>query len=53
MKANKDKCYLLINASENITINVDGNKIEKSNERIGEERIGVNVDYKLKKQAEK
>ena len=50
MKANKDKCYLLITGSENITINVDGNKIEKSN---CEERIGANVDYKLKEQVEK
>ena len=30
MKANKDKCHLLISDSENITINVDGNIIEKS-----------------------
>lgn len=27
MKANKNKCHLLINGSENITINVDDNTI--------------------------
>ena len=41
----KDKCYVLISGSENITINVDGNIIEKS---ICEKLLGVNVDYKLK-----
>ena len=30
MKANKNKCHLLINGSENITINVDDNTIQKS-----------------------
>ena len=30
MKANKDKCHLLISGSENITINVDENIIEKN-----------------------
>ena len=29
-RANKNKYYLLISNSENITINVDGNVIEKS-----------------------
>ena len=45
MKANKEKCHLLISCSENITINVDGNIIGKS---ISEKLLGVNVDYKLK-----
>ena len=45
MKANKDKCHLLIGGSENITINVDGNIIGKN---ICEKLLGVNVDYKLK-----
>ena len=31
MKANKDKCHLLVSGIENITINVDGSIIEKSN----------------------
>ena len=30
MKANKEKCHLLISGSENITINVDGNIVGKS-----------------------
>ena len=30
MKANKDKCHLLLIGNENITINVDGNIIGKS-----------------------
>ena len=45
MKANKDKCHLLISDGENITINVDGNKIGKS---ICEKLLGVIVDYKPK-----
>ena len=45
IKAKKDKCHLLISGSENITINVDGNIIEKS---ICEKLLGLNVDYKLK-----
>ena len=45
VKAKKDKCHLLISGSENITINVDGNIIEKS---ICEKRLGLNIDYKLK-----
>ena len=45
MKAKKDKCHLLINGSENITINVDSNIIEKS---IREKLLALNVDYKLK-----
>ena len=44
IKENKDKCHLLISGNENITINVDGNIIEK---RICEKLLGVNVDYKL------
>ena len=31
IKANKDKCHLLISENENITINVDDNVIYKSN----------------------
>ena len=45
MKSKRDKCHLLISGSENITINVDGNIIEKS---ICEKLLGLNVDYKLK-----
>ena len=45
MKANKDKCHLLISGSENITINLDGSIIGKS---ICEKLLGVNDDYKLK-----
>ena len=45
MKANKDKCHLHISGSENITINVDNNMIEKS---TYEKLLGVNVDYNLK-----
>ena len=45
MKAKKDKCHLLISGSENITINVDRNIIEKS---ICDKLLGLNVDYKLK-----
>ena len=45
MKAEKDKCHLLISGSENITINVDRNIIEKS---ICDKLLGLNVDYKLK-----
>ena len=45
MKANKGKCYFLIRGSENNTINVDGNVIEKSN---CEKLLGVDADYKLK-----
>ena len=45
MKANKGKCYFLISGSENSTINVDGNVIEKSN---CEKLLGVDADYKLK-----
>ena len=45
MKAKKDKCHLLISGSENITINVDGNIVEKS---ICAKLVGLNVDYKLK-----
>ena len=45
MKAKKNKCYFLISRSENITINVDGNIIEKS---ICEKLVGLKVDYKLK-----
>ena len=45
MKANKDKCHLLISCSDNITINVDGNIIRKS---ICEKLLGANVDYELK-----
>ena len=45
MKAKKDKCHLLISGSENITINVDGNIIEKS---ICKKLLGLNVDCKLK-----
>ena len=44
IKENKDKCHLLISGNENITINVDGNIIEKS---ICEKLLGVKVDYKL------
>ena len=44
MKAKKGKCHLLISGSENITINIDGNIIEKN---ICE-KLGLNVDYKLK-----
>ena len=44
-ESKKDKCYLLISGSENITISVDGNIIEKC---ICEKLLGVNVDYKLK-----
>lgn len=40
MKTKKGKCHFLIIDIENITINVGGNTIEKSN--------CVNVDYKLK-----
>ena len=29
MKPNKDKCNLLISGGKNITINIDGNNIEK------------------------
>ena len=43
MKANRDKCHLLISNSEN-NINADGNIIGKS---ICEKLLGVNVDYKL------
>ena len=45
MKAKKNKCHLLISGSENITINVDGNIIEKI---ICEKLLGLKVDYKLK-----
>ena len=45
MKANKDKCHLLISGSENVTINVDANIIGKSN---CEKLLGVNVNYTLK-----
>ena len=45
MKVRKDKCHLLISGGQNITINVDGNIIEKS---ICEKLLGVNIDYKLK-----
>ena len=45
MKANKERCRLLISCSENITINVHDNIIGKS---IYEKLLGVNVDYKLK-----
>ena len=45
MKAKKDKCHLLISGSKNITINVDGNIIQKS---ICKKHLGLNVDYKLK-----
>ena len=45
MKAKKDKCNLLISGSENITINVDGNIIEKD---ICQKLLGLKVDYKLK-----
>ena len=45
MKANKDKCHLLISGNENITINVDDNIIGES---ICEKLLSVNVDYKLK-----
>ena len=44
MKANKDKCLLLISGSENVPINVDGNIIGKS---ICEKVLGVNVNFKL------
>ena len=45
MKAKKDKCHLLLNDSENMTINVDRNIIGKG---ICEKLLGVYVDYKLK-----
>ena len=45
IKAKKGKCHLLISGSENFTINVDGNVIEKS---ICKNLLGLNVDYKLK-----
>ena len=45
MKAKKGKYHLLISGSENVTINVDGNIIEKS---ICEKLLGLNVNYKLK-----
>ena len=47
MKANKDKCHLLISGSDiiYITINLDSNVIEKS---ICEKLLGVNLNYKLK-----
>ena len=45
MKEKKDKCHLLISGSENITIKVEGNIIEKS---ICEKLLGLNIDYKLK-----
>ena len=45
MKANKDKFHILTSGSGNITINVDGIVIEKSN---CDKLLGVNVDYKLK-----
>ena len=45
MKANKDKCHLLISGCENIIINADGNIIGKS---ICKNLLGVNVDYKLR-----
>ena len=46
MKANKDKCHLLVSGIENIHItNVEGNIIEKSN---CEKLLSVNVDNKLK-----
>ena len=44
-ESKKDKFYLLISGSENTTINVDGNIIERS---ICEELLGINVDYKVK-----
>ena len=44
IKENKDKCHLFITGNENITINLDGNIIEKS---IFEKLLGVNVDYKV------
>ena len=44
IKANNDKCHLLISDNENITINVDDNVIDKSNCK---KLLGVNVDYKL------
>ena len=43
MKAKKNKCHLLINGSENITINVDGNIMGKS---VCEKILAINVDYK-------
>ena len=45
INTNKDKCHLLISGSENITINVPCNIIDKI---ICEKLFGLNVDYKLK-----
>ena len=45
MKANKDRCHLLISGIENITVNVDDNIIGKS---ICEKLLGLKVAYKLK-----
>ena len=44
-RANKSKYHLLKSNSGNITINVDGNLIEKS---IWEKFLASTVDYKLK-----
>ena len=44
MKANKDKCHLLLSGSKNITINVEHKILGKC---VCEKLLGVNVDYKL------
>ena len=44
MKANPEKCNLIVNSSENVTINVNGNTI-KSSEKV--KLLGINIDKKL------
>ena len=44
LKANKDKCHLLMSSNENSTIYVDGSIIE---ERTCEKIFGVNGDCRL------
>ena len=44
MKANEDKCHVLLWTNENVHVNIDTAQIENSS---SEKLLGVKIDYKL------